>query len=283
MDRIDVQQSGGFPLETDTLDFLQNSYSLLNSLGFIAGNMTILTGCHESGSGVTNGTVFINGEVLPFEGGVKQERVVVLETQETRFFENGEEKIVYKKRFAKFGSGHGSIAWSNFVRVTTNAVLSGLLARVEKLEKYCKPFTHGGSYVLWNRPASEIPTGWEEATEFQGRLPIGFKESDSDFDAVGKTGGVKSVSLTEANNGPHFHSGTAQSAGQHSHTYIKGVPYGRSGKDNGSFEFWNGSTVSTSSSGAHSHTLSINTSGSGVPFSVVNPYRIVLFIKPIID
>lgn len=58
-----------------------------------------------------------------------------------------------------------------------------------------------------------------------GRILVGINTDDSNFNTVGKTGGVSSITLSTANLPSHTHSipvlsGTAASAGSHSHNVI---------------------------------------------------------------
>ena len=76
MDNIKFNQTGGFPLDTDILGAMQTSYGLFNQLGSLAGDLTILAGCEEVGNNVSEGIVFIAGEVLPFKGGTKGTTVI---------------------------------------------------------------------------------------------------------------------------------------------------------------------------------------------------------------
>jgi len=130
MNKINFNQTGGFPLETNTLDFLQSSHAdLINGLGAMAGNLAILSGCVENGNNVGNGYVQINGETLFFKGGAKMNTVVIVETSENRTFENGESKKVYLTRYAAFGSGTQNYNWADFKRVPVLGTLPDLLAQ----------------------------------------------------------------------------------------------------------------------------------------------------------
>lgn len=69
MNKLNFNQTGGFPLSTNILDAMQTAYSLFNKLGGLAGNFAIIFGCEVSGSNVSDGVVYMNGEVLAFKGG----------------------------------------------------------------------------------------------------------------------------------------------------------------------------------------------------------------------
>lgn len=115
----------------------------------------------------------------------------------------------------------------------------------------------------------------------QARVPVGLSETDSDFNTVGKTGGQKTVTLTEAQMPSHTHSqnshshnastGTAGrhghnssvgSAGSHEHSYTR-LSSSVAGRASGNLSTQTGATSgsSTGSAGSHNHSLSIFENG----------------------
>lgn len=106
------------------------------------------------------------------------------------------------------------------------------------------------------------PPGWTQDTSINDRV-IRVVSS-----AGGGTGGswtlsgltIASTTLSAAQGAVHNHSGTANSAGAHSH----GIPTGDNSGYGGFNPNINGSTsISSRSAGAHTHTLSINNSTGG--------------------
>ena len=79
-----------------------------------------------------------------------------------------------------------------------------LLDRIELLELMAAPFkptptgANGGA-VLFMKPLSEIPQGWEEVVEMRGRMPLGLDPADDDFKTLGKPGGSKTQTLVIGN------------------------------------------------------------------------------------
>ena len=209
MNRINFENTGGFPLGTYTLDFMQQSYQLLNALGNIAGNLSILSGCEQAGRSITDGVVYINGEVLPFKGAPISEKVIIVESSQKRIFKDGVEKAVEYTRYATFGNSINGHLWADFKRPLNNQQIeaqsfteeNSLLKRLEKLEERVRKTVPIGLVAIWDKPASEIPEGWEEHTEMQGVVPVGYKSDDSDFGAIGTKVGSKTVRI-EKNNLP---------------------------------------------------------------------------------
>lgn len=209
MNRINFENTGGFPLGAYTLDFMQKSYQLLNTLGNIAGNLSILSGCEEVGRSITDGVVYIDGEVLPFKGAPISEKVIIVETSQKRIFKDSVEKAVEYTRYATFGNSINGRLWADFKRPLNNQQIeaqsfteeNSLLKRLEKLEERVRKTVPIGLVAIWDKPASEIPEGWEEHTEMQGVVPVGYKSDDSDFGAIGTKVGSKTVRI-EKNNLP---------------------------------------------------------------------------------
>lgn len=114
----------------------------------------------------------------------------------------------------------------------------------------------------------------------RGRQVTGYNPNDTQFNVIGQTGGSKTASLSSANNGPHTHSGNTNNAGAHTHTssrrFIRDVG-GNSGNlrqtSSGAPEPWqNLSELALNSAGNHNHSFTTNSSGSGTPFSILDPY-----------
>lgn len=207
MNRINFENTGGFPLGAYTLDFMQKSYQLLNTLGNIAGNLSILSGCEEVGRSITDGVVYIDGEVLPFKGAPISEKVIIVETSQKRIFKDGVEKAVEYTRYATFGNSINGHLWADFKRPLNNQQIeaqsftdkNSLLKRLKKLEDRVRKTVPIGLVAIWDKPASEIPEGWEEHTEMQGVVPVGYKRDDSDFGAIGTKVGSKTVRIEKDN------------------------------------------------------------------------------------
>jgi len=252
MDITNFVQTGGFPVKAERLQELQTAYSVFNELGNLAGNLTILSGCVVTGTSVSDGYVFINGEVLKFKSGFVGPDVIIIQNESSKEFENGEIKVVHYERFATFGTAETSWLWESFNRPDPIIVL---MSRMTVLEKKAAVFQAGGGMVLWNKPAADIPAGWAEVVDWRGRMPVGFDDSQSEFNEIGKPGGAKNKTLSVSELPPI------------SFTYKKAIP-GR-GYDTASDDY-------PFSQYEDATTPPI---GGGQSFSLLNPYRVVLFIE----
>ena len=194
---------------------MQQSYQLLNALGNIAGNLSILSGCDRVGRSITDGVVYINGEVLPFKGAPISEKVIIVETTRKRIFKDGVEKAVEYTRYATFGNSASGLLWANFKRFLNNQQIeaqsftdeNSLLKRLEKLEERVRKTVPIGLVAIWGKPANiPIPEGWREYVPLRGRMPIGHNSADPDFGRIGAEGGEKTHTLTIAEIPRHSHS-----------------------------------------------------------------------------
>lgn len=275
MKRFKFDQTGGLKFTTDTLTHIQSAYSIVEGIGRMAGNMAILSGCNEtSNSLVSDGIVVINGELLDFKGGVKQNTVIIIEEKEAIKFQTGEVKDVIIYRYATFGFSNSFYAWADFKKVPP---LNTIEARLAKLEKAAKPIIDGNAPVLFMKPADQIPEGWEEVEEFRGRIPVGLNPLDGDFDTVGETGGSKTHKLTVAELPAHSFKIFGE-VGSNTLT-INNSPdsapafKGDSPNDN---EDWNYTITSASGDAIYGKT---NTIGQNQDFNIMSPYRIVMYIR----
>lgn len=201
MNIVRYKQTGGFPLDTNNLDFLQSSFHILNTLGNLAGDMVIISGCEITGNTVSNGVVYVNKEVLEFRGGSLSANVFIKEEAVSGTFEDGSFKPIEITRYVTFGSStpEKTFKWEDFKRVD-NLIQQGVKnadfeKRIKALENKKSPVPIG-LIAIWGKPASEpIPEGWQECTDLRGRMPLGWNPDDADFSELLKNDGEKTHQL----------------------------------------------------------------------------------------
>lgn len=146
-----------------------------------------------------------------------------------------------------------------------------------------------GSIIMFNGAASNIPEGWHicDGTEGTPNLIGSFIKAAA---ASGATGGKTQIQLTTANIPNHTHSVltntlTTSSSGAHTHTYtapVKGSSDNASDKD----VMETSSTQNTSSAGEHTHTINVSSIqlssvGSGTPLDWEPKYYSLIYIMKI--
>ncbi|OWP87526.1 hypothetical protein BWK60_03395 [Flavobacterium covae] len=276
MNTQNFNQSGGFPLETEVFADMQTAYSIFNNLGSIAGNFSIISGCEETNGFVSNGVVFINGEVLEFRGGNVSSTVIIVENRIKKEFENGEEKEVLFVRYATFGIGSVTFYWSDFKRPKSTGQLTKdkaeqtelekLIERVKQLEARPKANVPIGMIAIWDRPANEIPAGWIEYQPLRGRMPIGL---DPIYD-TNVNGDLKNYNLQTLGYG----------GGVREHKLLQDELPNYKLKYDTSYDTPAGGREHTwSSAPGSSHTMYINSGGGDKPHNNMSPYRVVYFIQ----
>ena len=225
MNKLNLTHEAGYPFDVNFLAFMQNAYSLFNHFGHLAGNLSIISGCEQTGNTISTGTVFINGELLPFEGGAKSDTVFIKELTNEVTFEDGFLRPLEVIRSVAFGRStpEKTFNWANFKSVsnlqhlgenkTDNTETEKLLKRIEKLEKQ-KQAVPIGLIALWGKPANEIPAGWREYVNLRGKMPIGLDpdyvktkddSQDYQFNSLLKSGGERSHKLIESELPIHNH------------------------------------------------------------------------------
>ena len=277
MNKLHTEHNAGYPFDVGFLAFMQTAYSLFNHFGHLAGNKVIISGCEEVGNTITPGTVYINGELLPLEGGAKDDTVWIREDTTQVTFQDGFSRTLETIRTVVFGysSPDKTFNWADFKRVNNlqelyenkaeNKALKELKDEVEILKKQ-KQAIPVGLIAIWGKPANQIPEGWREYTDLRGRMPIGLdphynktKDDAQDYqlNSLLKQGGERSHKLTIEEMPSHNHQ----------------LPYRETRDDAGT----GGDSNEFSIGDAHKRTTT-NTGGDQ-PHNNMPPYHVVQFIE----
>lgn len=272
MNQILFQQTGGFPINTQVFGAMQQSYQLLNSLGELAGNHAIISGCKPLGNRISDGVLYINGELLEFRESTLSDFVVIRQEEQTDVFEDGSTRPILYKRYAIFGSStsENEYPWGLFRRVfpTTEIqqTINKLEERLQTLEEKKSPVPLG-LVAIWGKPASEpIPEGWQEYIPLRGRFPLGWDPNDSDFRGEILSGG-----------GEKTHRLTIDEMPRHSHSYDD-IYYSEA---HGTISVPNrfGSARSDNDNGGHQMRRTSLETGGNRPHNNMPPYRIIKYIE----
>jgi len=140
--------------------------------------------------------------------------------------------------------------------VKSNTLIESLIKRITDLEEKPATTVPIGMIAIWGKPAP-FPEGWEEYMPLSGRMPVGLDITDSDFKTLGAIGGNKSKKLQVSEMPSHSHAFTSDN-----NLLADGLRFGSNeGYQTGSKNQTTGST------------------GGDMPFSIMNPYRVVHFIE----
>lgn len=277
MNRLNFNQSGGFPLETEILEEMQKATSILNFLGDIVGDFSVISGCNVVGPNITDGCVYVNGEVFFFKGGPVQPTVIIKEDISQREFEDATTKDVIFTRYVAFGVGVGSFNWADFKRPKNTiqltedkaeqSLINTLITRITNLEARPLANVPIGMIAIWGQDVSLIPEGWEEYVPLRGKLPIGLDPAyvqgtetiNYNLNTLGSTGGERQHQLTIAELPEHDHE-----VGYTNLDLAGGV--------DGSLQ----KQIGLPSSSSKYNTTKV---GSNQKHNVMNPYRVVHYIQ----
>jgi hypothetical protein len=160
--RIDFSKLEGLATYQDTLDFLQISYrEAISAVAKAFGSKVIVTGVTDQGLSYSDGWIIIDGELMPFSGGLKTDRIVVDELTDTEIFNDGSIQTVYYTKRAKLGIT-GGFPITDFIRVDTLSTISqglkGLITAHNNLQSAFNTHTHSWNDIT-NKPSTFTPSG----------------------------------------------------------------------------------------------------------------------------
>ena len=167
---------------------------------------------------------------------------------------------------------------------------------INALELFNKVYPVGSIYMSVNstNPSSFFGGTW--VAWGSGRVPVGINTSDTSFSSVEKTGGSKTHTITISEMPSHTHSipkltGAAASAGAHTHRlqrknlqtdfdaigdFTNRTQNKEPAQQSGNYT-WDTLSPTTTSAGAHTHTVSTTASNTGekgnsTAMSLLQPY-----------
>ena len=278
MNKLYTEHNAGYPFDVGFLAFMQNAYNLFNHFGHLAGNLAIISGCEEVGNTISAGTVYINGELFPFEGGTKDSTVFIKEVTNEVTFEDGFLRPLENIRTVVFGlsTSEKTYNWEDFQRITNlqdlgknkaeNKALKELKDEVEKLKKQ-KQAVPIGLIALWGKPASEIPAGWREYVNLRGKMPIGL---DPDYVKIPEDSQDYGLNQMLKQGGERSHKLTIEEMPNHNHKQGSEGLY----NDYGGGDFIGHRTYPEQINPSYRHQLTSST-GSDQPHNNMPPYRVV--------
>ncbi len=189
MNSINLNQTGGVPIQTETLMMMPEAYKIFNQFANIISRdpnkRVIIAGCETVGNTVSSGYVCINNEILPLKGDTIDEFVHIEEIPIESKFKSGEVKTIGNKRFVTFGAGAQSYRWDSFTRYSDLRTLHNSLNELFDSFSTFADETDTQIDDLWTSIEGLKEHGeWEECFEYGG----GYKRIDSNPLAVRRLG-----------------------------------------------------------------------------------------------
>ena len=252
-----TQSQSNFPLDCETLKYIQDNRQMVEILGNIAGDKVILYGCtlNSAKTSRTDGYVFVKttdfpeGEVLYFEGG-SIANGMHLNIQNISVTANAEPyPAAYTERSLVPGLGTEHFNWSDFVELS-DKTNRALMEEVNSLKTQIAGLTPApiGSIQMW--PSDTLPTGYHlcdgsslnisdypelykvlgttyggSGTSFklpniQGSFVAG--KGANDYNTLGATGGANKVALGVSEMPKHNHDSATSTSDKEVSTSIEG-------------------------------------------------------------
>ena len=141
-----------------------------------------------------------------------------------------------------------------------------------------------GIIVMWGKDPSTIPFGWalcdgtNGTPDLRNRFIVGAGKSY----AIGDKGGAATVALTISEMPSHTHTGTAAEDSGHTHDVTMAGMDKYYAKGGGTtIRALSTQTYTSSSSGAHTHSMAINNTGSNAAHENRPPYYALVYIMKV--
>ena len=135
--------------------------------------------------------------------------------------------------------------------------------------KIMSVFQVNGAMLFWNKPANEIPAGWQEVVNWRGRIPVGFDDAQIEFNQMGKTGGAKKRKILKENL-------PAEGIKLYPSKSTSGAWKTSSGSGRPLLDIHGGPFSNPWGYTEERETAPL---GNGLDFDLLNPYRVVMFIE----
>ena len=249
--------------DAETIDFynlttfkvIQDSQTIENILKSIEANIDAVEGNINQIEGNIN---LIENNIDEVEENINTIETNIVDIKKNYLLIKGSQLDTSTEDFESSDSSNNSLLLIDNVNqvIKSNNLLNSLLGRIAKLEKgTAVPI---GMIAIWGRPASEIPAGWEEYVPLRGRMPVGLNPVDPDFSRLNDFAGSKTKKLEISEMPSHNHS------------------FSRINSDSNG----NGDQYVTTGEGDEARgTAGMENTGGGLPFSIMNPYRVIYFIE----
>ena len=279
-----------YPLSTDTLEFMQQQIHLTYGLASLYGENYII----RQSTANADGLIVIKGELMPLKG-----------TPQTRICINQKNSNIEAAGLTFADARIERYAF--YTRLATATSYSA--ANFPVMQPIANHLVPKGVINMWSGSPTSLPYGWalcdgsNGTPDLRGRFIVGYNPNDTDYNAIGRTGGAKLVTLTTSHMPAHNHGGTFTTSSNGSHVHSVNDYYfsesnnqvsGVNGREtlsnntigSNSTDYDNRylyyKTHNTNSNGSHTHTVALTSQGSNAPHENRPPYYTLAYIMKII-
>ncbi|MDR0873366.1 MAG: hypothetical protein LBN27_07875 [Prevotellaceae bacterium] len=211
-----------FPLDCEGMNLMQQNEALLSILGNIGGNRYIVKGCTAAVN--YEGYVFLgtqaapDGELLyvePKPAGAAAANLYMVNEPVDISAQGYDYSAAYTQRHLAWGLGSEQYPFGSFSAIQTNIQLTTKVTSLQSQINAILP-TPAGVIVMWSGSPTNIPEGWKLCNgqngtpDLRGRFIVGYNPDDGDYNAIGKNGGAKTVTLSEGQMPAHNHADSTQ-------------------------------------------------------------------------
>lgn len=239
--RLLLQPNKNFPVDAETLDAMQTNNALVQVLGNIVGDKSILLGCEVEAAKRAPGYVFVRtndnpeGEVIFWEGGNVDGGMYLAQENVAVSAQGYDFPQAYTVRSLKPGVGSENYFWADFTQHLTVAELEQKCTDLQETLAKVKP-TPLGVIEMWGGMLTAIPEGYMlcdggsllikdypelyavlgmthggtagatfNRPDLRGRFVVGQQDGDNDYTTIGQKGGEKQHQLTTDEMPEHVH------------------------------------------------------------------------------
>jgi len=228
-----------------------------------------------------------------FDGTTRYIEAIVVDGSDLSF---GRQEIVtvgyaYKSVTAEKSDGNFIVAGNLGVGTTNPGKALDVVGEVRSIvgstEFYMVP---KGAIIMWSGSTADIPSSWAlcdgagSRPDLRDRFVLGINTGET----PGLTGGTTYFTLTSVNQLPaHNHTATTSTDGLHGHTVSEATTSGLGRdvftdasitSDGGSYAWRTGSEPLIHTNGNHSHTVTVNNTGTSAPVNFIPKYYKIAFI-----
>lgn len=226
MKHLDVMQQGGYRFDDVSIAYFQSMYEERDSfLHSVFGDKKIVKGVilNTQTNLYSDGLITYNGKLFHFVGGAAHAKVSLIKVETKRQYEDGNDKAAFINEFFEFGeNGTDSFDFSELKRWYLNQPI------FKEIKEVAGTVTN----------ADLAGTGWFIADgqngtdDLRSMFIVGVDSRDTDYNAVGKTGGSKKHTLTVEEMPSHTHKASADGGSTNS----TGTSFRRESDVNGELE-----------------------------------------------